>query len=165
MPEQAILVVGLILGIFLVTGLVIVFFMPKGKQAEVMAAANEPFELECVPADGKRYNLYARYKLTWKEGGRRGYGLVFDLVVRVDGEVTYDKKLGIGRDTPVSNDYVSNAEYFTSSGRSSDGYHRTATMKILDLGPRQPHTQILVTGKVIPVHDTSARPTKLYIAR
>jgi hypothetical protein len=167
MSNQAVLILfGIIfLPSAVVSGIIVFRALTKGKQIEIITVAGEPFEMVCAPMNAKEYRLWARYSLDWTQGGRNGYSLVFDLKVTVDGALVYEDKLGIGQETPESNDYVSGPEYFSNSVSSPSSNHRTASIAILKLGPRPLNSEIVVTGKVIEVGNTSAGPTKLYVAR
>lgn len=165
MDAETFWILGTTLGIVVLAGGIVLLLMPRGKRAETLVEAGDSFELQCAPADAKQYKLYARFGVEWEQGGEQDYGLIFELKVRVAGRLVHRGKIGVGRDTPDDVEYPSGIQFFGSSGHGSEGNYHKATVRLLELGPRAANSPILVTGNVTAAPATTARPTKIYIAR
>lgn len=166
MPDPALIVAGVI-GSILVFGVILVLIIiPKGKQVEVLAEPGVPFEMRCSPQDDRTYRLWTRYNVHWTEGGKNGFGVVFDLRIAVNDHIVSSEPFGLGHGIPdgVERRFI-RSEMFVSDSSAPSGYQHSATVKLVDLGRRPRNSEITVSGMVRPGPGSSLEPTKLYIAR
>ena len=165
MSAEAVVTIGILALVGILVGGYVWRRMPKGKQAELVVEAGEPFALRAAPADGRIYKLWARYDIAWT-GTRHGYGLSFDLQAEVGGKVVLDRPLGLGaRTLDDPGDYIDPLRMFVSSHRGPDGYSEKATVVVCDLGLRGAASEIVVRGAIKPSKGTTVKGLSVFLAR
>jgi len=162
---QVIAIGGIFTLAFVVTGVILLIKMPRGKVAEVEVVPDHPFELACAPANGKHYKLWVRYSAAYDLGPDGGFGITLDLDGKVGDEVVLDHPLGIGGDQAPEVELVQNTEMFAKRNRGPGGGTRAATMMLYDLGPRPRGSEIVIRGTVTARPATTVLGLKLWIAR
>jgi len=165
MSSQTILVLGIIVATFLVIGIAVLFFIPRGKVAEILAQPSVPFELRCAPANDKPYRLCTRYSLTWTEGRKTSYGLACEISAEVDGNHVLTEVVGVGPRQVKPTTAQAGTEYLTSSRRSPTGHARSSTVVLAALGERPLNSEIAVRGTITASDNLMVRSLKVYIAR
>jgi hypothetical protein len=159
-------IVLIVLVTILVTGGVVLYFLPRGKVAEILVQPGVPFELRCSPNDDREYKVCLRYSLAWQEGGKNAYGLACVLTGSIDGSQVVDEavKVGGGKvDVPTRS--WAGTEYLASTSSGPSGYSKSATVVLAKLGRRALTSEITVSGTITPGDNVGVRSLKVYVAR
>ncbi len=163
---QLIAIGGIFTLAFVVTGVILLIKMPRGKVAETEAIPGQPFELACAPANDKPYKLWVRYSAVYDTSDPDGgFGITLDLDGKVGDEVVIDHPLGIGASQPRGVELIQNMEMFARKNRGPGGGSLAATMMLYELGPRPRGSEIVVRGTATAQPGTTVLGLRLWIAR
>ena len=182
MGSQALLTIVIIAGFFVVSGIIYLVVRPRREAAGTVVVPGEEFRLEAAPGNGKDYRLWLKYDLNWT-GREKGYGLVIDLRVVVDGNVNLDRQLRMGAGAATEDHreqikaqlasgrkslpegLIMPFTVRSSSGRQGRACYERATAAVCPIENRDQGSVISVTGTVRPVDDTIVNSLYAFIAR
>lgn len=177
-----VITIGFVAAILAIAGIMYLILRPKGEVAGTETRPEKEFNIEAAPSDGSRYKLWLKYDINWI-GGKREFGLTFDLDLRVNGQSGFKGQLRTGSravteedrreikqrilagDNSLPEGVISPNRVRCSRGRNGVVHYEKATMAILETGKRERGSMISITGKVIPSEDTTVNSLYFFLAR
>lgn len=151
----------------IITGGILLFWMPRKKVAQVQVAPDEPFELACFLPDDRPHKLWVRWSAAYLNEPEQGigFGITFDLHGKVGNELLIDRPLGVGGIQPPGVTVVRGPLFGVIQNKRLDRGSTAASKVLLELGPRPRNSDVVIRGTVRIASGTTLKKLKLWIGR